>query len=215
MPSETCLFDTHVHIDPADDLPALLAAARNAGVQHLLIAAANYDDGVRARTLAAAEPGVSAAVGLHPHEAASFADDLDRYRELARSPGVAAIGEIGLDYYYEHSERAVQRRVFSHFLRLAAEEQLPAVIHCRDAHDDLLPMLRAELAPGQAFEVHSFTGTPDQAAALLEMGAYISFNGMLTFKKAENIRAAYAAVPLDRVLAETDSPYLAPVPYRG
>jgi len=209
------LFDTHLHLTPDDDAVELLAKARAVGVKHFVAAAGDFEDAVRAVAVACENDDLFATVGLHPHEARLFADDLVRYRRLAEHEQVVAIGEIGLDYYYDHSPRDVQRRVFSAFLTLAGEMRLPSVIHCRDAHDDCLAILRDTLAPGQSFVVHSYTGTPEWAEEALALGAMFSFNGMVTFKKADNIRAALRAVPLDCLLLETDSPYLAPVPHRG
>lgn len=208
-------FDTHLHLGPEDDAARLLDAARRVGVGHFLVAVGNLDESRRAQALAVTQPGVVAAAGVHPHEASACAGDLTPFRELLRMPGVVAVGEIGLDYHYDHSPRDVQRRVFRAFMHVAADEKLPAVIHCREAFADCLAIVRECLIPGQPFEVHSFTGTPEEARLWLDLGGYLGFNGMVTFKKADNIRAALAVVPLDRLLLETDSPYLAPVPHRG
>lgn len=208
-------FDSHLHLAPEDDIPGLLAAARAAGVTRFLAVATDAEDSCFLHSLVAAHPGLVCTVGVHPHEAAGFAGDLAPFRALARAPGVVAIGEIGLDFHYSYAPRDVQRRVFSQFLELAREVGLPAVIHCREAEGDCLELLRDAAQAGLRFELHSFTGSPEFAAACLALGAWFGFNGILTFPKADNVRAALAAVPLDRVLVETDSPYLAPVPYRG
>ena len=212
---EATWFDTHVHMDPEDDAPALLRAAQAAGVAELLIAGTDLVDSQRAQQLAVALPGVYAAAGVHPHQASAFEGNLTPFRELAAQPGIKAIGEIGLDYHYNFSPPEVQRRVFSAFLQLAAECRLPAIIHCRDAFPDCLAQLREAAVAGVQFVLHSYTGTPDDAGQLLALGGWFSFSGMLTFKKADNIRTALAAIPSDRVFLETDSPYLAPVPHRG
>jgi TatD DNase family protein len=146
----TGLFDTHLHFDPADDAPALLAAARAAGVTRFLLAATDLADARRYQALACAEPGVCAAVGVHPNdshkgELAEFA----QFRELAHMPGVAAIGEIGLDYYRDTAPKELQRKVFADFLTLAAETGLPAVVHCREAYEDGLAMLREAAQAGE------------------------------------------------------------------
>jgi TatD DNase family protein len=207
-------FDTHLHLDPADAPAALFAQGRQAGVGFFLVAGTAVEDSRRALAVALAETGVGAAVGVHPH-AARLAGDLAEFRDLLASPRAVAVGEIGLDYYYDHSPRADQRRVFAAFLDLAAEFDRPVIVHCRDAFDDCLPMLVTAATGGVRILIHSFTGTPAQAEQALGFGALLSFNGMVTFPKADNIRATLAVVPADRLLLETDSPYLAPVPHRG
>lgn len=207
-------FDTHLHLDPQDAPAALFAAARAVGVTRFLIAGTSAADSRRAVAVAAAADGVVAAAGVHPHEARhGFAPA--EFRELLASPRAVAVGEIGLDYHYDHSPRPDQRRVFGAFLELAAELRRPVIVHCREAFADCLPMLAGAAAGGVRVLIHSFTGTPAQAEEVLAFGAYLSFNGMVTFPKADNIRAALAVVPPDRLLLETDAPYLAPVPYRG
>jgi TatD DNase family protein len=207
-------FDTHLHLDATDVPRALLEPARQVGVGYFLVAGTDAEDSRRAIAVARAEPGVVASVGVHPH-AAGQAGNLAEFRELLAAPQAVAVGEIGLDYYYDHSPRADQRRVFAAFLELAGEFKRPVIVHCRDAFDDCLPMLAAAATAGLRVLIHSFTGTPAQAEQALGFGALLSFNGMVTFPKADNIRAALAVVPTDRLLLETDSPYLAPVPQRG
>ena len=209
------LFDTHFHIEPEDDPDALLADARQAGVEYFLAVASTLAEARRLVDVADTFENTFTTVGVHPHEAAGFDGDIEPYRQLARLPAVKAIGEIGLDYHYEHSPRDRQKEVLRTFLQLAAEENLPSVIHCRDAYDDCLRVLHETLADGQAVEIHSFTGDPDWARKVLALGAMFSFNGIVTFKKAHNVRRALDVIPLDRLLLETDAPYLAPEPYRG
>ena len=172
---------------------------------------------------AQARPRIYASVGIHPHEA-KLADDaaLAHLEKLARHPRVIAWGEIGLDYWYDFSPRDVQRRAFHRQLELAQAAKKPIIIHCRtskdsnDAWDDMLEILRKHWARhGLGGIMHCFGGTLEQARASLDMGFLISFAGNVTFPKAEDIRAAAREVPLDRMLIETDSPYLAPVPHRG
>lgn len=209
------LIETHFHPDPDDNFEGELEIARADGVGGFIAVGANLESSRVVGALADRIEDLWCTAGLHPHEAAQFDGDVEPYRELLASAKACAVGEIGLDYYYEHSDRVSQGRVFRTFLKLAAELQLPAVIHCRDAYDDCLDILRETLAPGQPFEIHSFTGPLEVVREFLDMGAYISFNGIVTFKKAENVRQALDAVPLDRLLLETDAPYLAPVPHRG
>lgn len=209
------LFDTHFHVDLDEDHPVLFERARRAGVPHLLVAAITLEDAAMVQQLVAAEEGVVTTVGVHPHEAKSVTGGLDEFRELARHPKVVAIGEIGLDYHYDYSPREKQCAVFARFLELAVELKLPAIVHCREAFEECVGILADTLPAGHPFEIHSFTGTPAQAETVLAMGGVLSFNGMVTFKRAENIREALRVVPLERLLLETDAPFLAPVPYRG
>jgi TatD DNase family protein len=179
-----------------------------------------FDCGIK---LAEQYEGVYATVGIHPHEAAlAQQDDFDELVRLARHPKVVGWGEIGLDYFYDHSPRDVQQRVFLQQLELAKAAELPIVIHCRpsdnseNAWDDLLRMLRENWQQtGLGGVMHCFTGTTAHARASLELGFVVSFAGNITYPKAQNIRDAACMVPLDRMLIETDAPYLAPVPHRG
>ena len=156
-----------------------------------------------------------ATVGIHPHDAAKATEaSYERLRELAAHPRVVAIGEIGLDYYYDHSPRAVQRDVFIRQLNLARETGLPFVVHSRDASDDIMAILR-DYGKGLPGLLHAFTGSAPMADECMALGYFISVGGMVTFKNAGAIRDAIADVPLERMLLETDAPYLTPVPLRG
>lgn len=209
------LFDTHFHLEPEDDLEAMYARATEAGVGWLLVAGASVGklDDVLKRI--APYPNVYAAVGVHPHEAEEFDGDLAFYRQRAAQDQVKAIGEIGLDYFYDTAPRQEQRETLGHFLDLAAETGLPAIIHCREAEDDCFALLQDHLPQNHPFVVHCFTGTPQWAEKFLSIGGWLSFTGILTFNRADNVRDAISVVPLDRLMFETDSPYLAPVPKRG
>jgi TatD DNase family protein len=220
--------DSHAHLDGKQfdsDRDAVIARAREAGVQ-TMVAIGNgdgppqLDAGVK---LAEQYPFMYATVGVHPHEA-RLADQTayDEMARLARHPKVIAWGEIGLDYYYDHSPRDVQQQVFTRQMELAAAAKLPIVIHCRpsdnsdNAWDDCLRLLHDEWVPhGIGGILHCFTGNWPQAKSALDMGFMISFAGNITFPKAQQIRDAALEVPLDRMLIETDCPYLAPVPHRG
>jgi TatD DNase family protein len=220
--------DSHAHLDGKQfdsDRDAVIARAREAGVQ-TMVAIGNgdgppqLDAGVK---LAEQYPFMYATVGVHPHEA-RLADQTayDEMARLARHPKVIAWGEIGLDYYYDHSPRDVQQQVFTRQMELAAAAKLPIVIHCRpsdnsdNAWDDCLRLLHDEWAPhGIGGILHCFTGNWPQAKSALDMGFMISFAGNITFPKAQQIRDAALEVPLDRMLIETDCPYLAPIPHRG
>jgi TatD DNase family protein len=210
------LVDSHCHLDDekfAADFDAVVARARAAGVERML--AIGTGDGPPdlevAVRLADRHDCFYATVGVHPHDAAkATAATFDRLRELAQHPKVLAIGEIGLDYHYDFSPREVQREVFREQLRLATK---PVVIHTREAWEDTLRLID-EHSP-QALVMHCFTGGPEEARECVERGFYLSFGGVLTFPKAENVREAARIVPDDRLLVETDAPYLAPAPHRG
>lgn len=205
----------------------MLARAHEAGVTTVL--AIGNGDGPGTGTLDCAvklaeqHASVYATVGIHPHEAVlATQDDFDQLVQLARHPKVVAWGEIGLDYFYDHSPRDVQQRVFLTQMELARSAKLPIIIHCRpsdnseNAWDDLLRLIREHWASsGLGGVLHCFTGTVDHARAALDLGFVLSFAGNITFPKAQNIRDAAAIAPLDRMFIETDSPYLAPVPHRG
>lgn len=226
-----CMYtDSHCHPENQRfdaDRPDVFARAAAANVTTLL--AIGNGDGPGTGTfdcaikLAEQYKGVYATVGIHPHEAAlAKPEDFDELVKLSKHPKVVAWGEIGLDYYYDHSPRDVQQRVFVQQMELAAAAKLPIVIHCRpsdnsaNAWDDTLRLIRENWASTSLGGVmHCFTGTVDQARAALDLGFVISFAGNITYPKAQNIRDAAVTVPPDRVFIETDSPYLAPVPHRG
>lgn len=218
----TPLVDSHAHLDDSDfdpDREAIIERARAAGVQHILIAGGGGAADRLDSPLAVAEKheGFYASAGVHPHEARNYTDALgDRIRQLATHLKFVAVGEIGLDYYYDHSPREVQKQVLIRQMELARELKLPIIIHCRDAWADLREIAAAHWqSSGLGGILHCFTGSVDDAKVFLDWGFLISFAGNLTYKKAENLREAARAIPLDRLLTETDCPYLAPVPHRG
>jgi TatD DNase family protein len=214
------LVDAHCHLDyapMADDLEATFAAGAAAGVQQYVHVGCSLGSLDRAVALAAAHPRVVAAIGVHPHEASTVDDAaLARIEALAAEPGVVAIGETGLDYFYDRSPRDAQRRALAQHVELARRLDLPLVLHIRDAHDEALSIV-AEARPrtGNPGMVHCFTAGPDEARRWLDLGFHISFSGIATFKKATDIRDAAKLVPDDRLLLETDAPYLSPEPLRG
>ena len=214
------LIDSHAHLDDeqfASDLDAVLSRAREAGVSRIVTVGADIASCESAVALANRNPGfVLAAVGIHPHDAEKAnAASLARLEELARGPGVVAIGETGLDYHYGRSIREAQKAAFESHIRLALRLDLPIVIHCREAYADCLAILDRYGQSGLRGVAHCFSGGIDDAQRLLEMGFLLSFAGPLTFPNAGNLREVARHVPLDRVLVETDSPYLAPQPVRG
>jgi TatD DNase family protein len=213
------LVDSHVHLDHEQfrpDLDALIDRAHDQGITRLLTIGTG--DGPPkldcAIELAAKYPGVYATVGVHPHEASKAnAATFDNLRALLAERSVLALGEIGLDYHYDFSPRDVQREVFVEQMRIARHANKPIIIHTREAWPDTLDLLRREwTGPGI---MHCFTGDEAQAREALAIGFHLSFGGVLTFKTAEAVRQAAAIVPDDRLLVETDAPYLAPVPHRG
>jgi len=217
------LVDSHAHLemDAFDaDRDAVLERARAAGVGFILaIGNAHPEDGSmdRALELCRRHPGLATTAGIHPHDARIASDAwYARLAERLREPEVWAVGEIGLDYYYDHSPRDVQRGVFRDLLAVARETDHPVIVHARDADADLLEILeRHWVPPNPGGIMHCFAGDPAMAARCLALGFHISFAGPITFPKGDNVRTAAAAVPADRLLVETDAPYLAPAPLRG
>lgn len=219
------MTDSHCHIAGEEfiaDLDAVVERARAAGVSRALVILAAEDDEEIARVPAVvrAWPDVRFAVGVHPHHAKVFADDPQASagkvaERLDALPGARAIGEIGLDYHYDFSPREVQHAVFRAQIRLALSRDLPIVIHTREAEDDTLRILSEEGGGRLRGVFHCFTGDTAASERALATGFYLSIPGVATFPKAETLRQAAAGAPEDRLLVETDSPYLAPIPYRG
>jgi len=215
------LVDSHCHLDylerDGQDLAAVVARAAAAGVGALVTICTKLSEADRVVAIAERFAQVFATVGVHPHEAGSEGlRDPRVLIERAAHPKVVGIGETGLDYFYEHSPREAQQASFRAHIAAARETGLPLVVHARDADDDSVSILRDEFKNGSyPAVIHCFTAGPELADAALEMGFCISLAGIVTFKKAEALRETVARVPLDRLLVETDSPYLAPVPHRG
>jgi TatD DNase family protein len=215
------LIDTHAHLDDEkfrDDLPEVLARARAAGVCRVITIAVTAPSSAACVALAERHPVLSATVGIQPnHVAEAAVGDWDEVVKLAEHPTVVAVGETGLDRYWDYTPFPQQEDYFARHLRLARQRNLAVVIHCREAEADVVRMLREDYdAHGPVRGVmHSFTGDAATAASCQAMGLYISFAGMVTYKNAQNLRDVARQVPLDRLLVETDSPYLAPVPVRG
>jgi TatD DNase family protein len=216
------LIDSHAHLDSEDyagELDAVLARARAAGLERIVCiglwrAPGSFGNAVE---LATREPGFfSATAGVHPHECARVPEeDWRRLEDLSCDPRVVAIGETGLDFHYDHSPRAVQEASFRRSIALARNCEKPLVIHVREADDACLRILHEEGVPAAGGVIHCFTGDAKAARAYLDLGLFISASGVVTFKTADAIREAIRLVPRDRLLVETDSPYLAPVPHRG
>jgi TatD DNase family protein len=212
------LIDTHAHLDGdafASDLDAVLRRAAAAGVSRIVTA--GQDEATSRATLGLAERHaiVAAAVGVHPHEAKS-AGDLAWLEPLARTTGVVAVGEIGLDYHYDFSPREVQRDVFARQLDLAGRLDLPAIIHCREAEADIAVALREHFDRTRRAVIHCWTGAYDAAMSFVsEFDVYLGLGGAVTFKSAGDLHDAAARLPLDRLVLETDCPFMTPVPFRG
>jgi TatD DNase family protein len=214
-------FDSHAHLEAnefGEDLEATIQRARDSGITDIVCIGASdgFASNPKALRIAETYPRIFATVGIHPHDA-KIADAacLEEVRKLAAHEKVVAIGETGLDYHYDHSPRAEQRDAFRAFVRMAKGLHLPLVIHTREAEDDTIAILREEGAPETGGVIHCFTGTDKLADAALDLGFFISFSGVLTFKNAEPLRAIAKRLPRDRVMVETDCPFLAPIPYRG
>lgn len=211
------LFETHAHYDDArydEDRDFLLSSFPDHGIAYVVNAGADMQTSRIGVELAGRYDFVYAAVGVHPHEARNMTDnDLNTLAEYAKNPKVVAIGEIGLDYFYEHSEKEQQRYWFGEQLRLCKELAMPVIIHSRDATAETLDFVKKSgLDHGV---IHCFSGSVETARQYVEMGFYIGVGGMVTFPKAKTIKEVVADIPLDRLVLETDCPYLAPVPHRG
>jgi TatD DNase family protein len=178
--------------------------------------AGEFSSNEAAAALAESHPALYATVGMHPHDAKDVGEDeIEKLKKLATRPKVIAVGETGLDFYYNHSPHDVQRKVFARFVQFARETKLPLVVHERDAFPDALELLRQEGGSEVPGVIHCFTGDLAAAQAYLDLGFYLSFTGIVTFKNAEPLRDVVRQVPLERIFVETDSPYLTPVPHRG
>jgi TatD DNase family protein len=214
------LVDSHCHLEYkglVENREAVLARARAAGIGAFLNISTRQSEWVQVVGTAAREPDVFASVGIHPHEADAH-QDLGRAAllEATHHPKVIAIGETGLDYYYDKSDRDIQKSLFRMHIDVARETQLPLIIHTRDAEDDTHAILDEEMGKGAySGVIHCFTASSEFADIALELGLFISISGIVTFKNAADLRETASRIPADRLLIETDSPFLAPVPHRG
>jgi TatD DNase family protein len=214
------IVDSHCHLDFPElntELDAVLARARDAGVGLMVTISTRVARFHELKAIVEAHNNVYCSIGTHPHNAAEEPDiTVEELVEIARHPKVVAIGEAGLDYHYDHSPRDIQKKSFRTHIAAARETGLPLVIHAREADADVARILEEETAEGAfPFVLHCFTSGADLAHRGLALGGYVSFSGVLTFKKADELRDIALALPYDRVLVETDAPYLAPEPYRG
>lgn len=210
-------FDTHAHYtDEAfdNDREEIIKAVHESGIDLIMNASCDYESSLKAINLAAQYDWVFASVGWHPHEAKTFNDESEKLlREWCALPKVRAIGEIGLDFYYDLSDRNVQKEVFIRQMELARELRMPVVIHDRDAHFECMEVIKKYPDVSGAF--HCYSGSAEMAKTILDMEWYLGFTGAITFKNARKAAEVIEICPLDRILIETDCPYLSPVPHRG
>jgi TatD DNase family protein len=215
----TPIIETHCHLDYLDqaNLDATLKKSLEVGVERIITIAVSRDNLLRVLELARSSQCVWGTQGIHPHDAASYSPEVDAIiRAHAADARIVAIGEIGLDYHYDHAERAVQRKAFEQQLQTAVDLDLPVVIHTREADDDTRDILRNySSALSRKGVIHSFTSSLALAEFCLAEGFMLGFNGITTFNRADNVREVVAATPLQQLVLETDAPYLTPVPYRG
>ncbi|MEA5010672.1 MAG: TatD family hydrolase [Angelakisella sp.] len=215
-PKLTGIFDSHAHYDDEAfdaDRDEILERIRQSGVERLMNIGASLESSQSSIDLARRYDWIWAAVGIHPHDAAQLPDNwLEQLRTMADNPRVKAIGEIGYDYYYDGDYKQQQREVFEAQLQLANELTLPVIIHDRDAHQDTFGLLAKYRPKGV---VHCYSGSAEMAKEILKLGMYIGFTGVVTFKNARRALEAVEVIPLNRLLVETDCPYMAPVPFRG
>ena len=217
MCSMTSFIDTHCHLDKLDSTPEeAIIEAKQAGVERMVTVSVDEPSLDFVSSMVQQFPEVYGSVGFHPHDAAELTEDLEqKIRKLAlEEKKLIAIGETGLDYHYMYSSAEVQQQVFSKQLQLAVELNLPVIMHSREAETDTLNILQEIPVPPLGV-AHSFTSSFEMAKTLIEMGWYIGINGIVTFKNAEDLREVVSWLPLDRLLLETDSPFLAPTPFRG
>ncbi len=213
------LIDSHAHLDAgqfASDLPQVLERARQKGVIYIVTVGTDLISSFRAIELANRHHFVYASVGIHPHDADKVGEaDLKKLKDLARQPKVVAIGETGLDYYRNYSPRPAQQQLFRDLIHMAKDVGLPLIIHQRHAQDELTAIMDEERGWKMGGVMHCFSGSEKYASRCLEKGFYLSFAGNITFPKATLLRRIIKEIPMERILIETDSPYLAPLPYRG
>jgi TatD DNase family protein len=212
------MFDSHCHLNHQDligDLAEVVARAHEAGVTNMVVVGSDLQSSRQAIEIAESAAGLWAAVGVHPHEARFYDAAVEaELADLALHPKCVAIGEIGLDYHYDFSPRADQHTAFAAQLALASAVGLPVVVHCREAHEDVLCRLESS-PPTDGGVLHCWSGTPDEARRTLDLGLMIGIAGVVTFKKRGDLGEIVRSAPLDRLVIETDAPYLAPVPVRG
>jgi TatD DNase family protein len=210
------LIDSHAHLVSLENLPEALQRAQESSIEKIVSISSDLPSTEATISLTEKYSYIFATTGVHPHSADTMSEEvllgIDRYAENNK---VVAIGETGLDYFYMNSEKEIQISSFTKQIHLGKKHQLPIIIHVRDAHEDMIAILTNESTADTPGVIHCFTGDYDTAKKYLDLGFYISFSGIVTFKRSEELREAAKNIPIDKILIETDSPYLAPVPYRG
>ena len=213
------LFDSHTHLNNPDilaDIDGVVERLREAGVEYVMNVGYDLESSLKAVEQAHEYEWCYAAVGCHPHDAKTMDEEtLEKFRELSADPKVKAIGEIGLDYYYDLSPRETQREWFRRQIRLAKEVGLPIIIHDRDAHEECMTILKEEDAFPNGVLMHCYSGSAEMAKELVKLGAMLSIPGTITFKNNRKQKEVVKSVPLEHLMVETDAPYLTPVPFRG
>ena len=216
MINRVILVDTHAHLEVLDSISDVIDRAFKDGVEAVVAVSSDLESSRKTIEISNSFNTVYSAVGIHPHEASCFNESaLHELAKFARDKRVRAIGETGLDYHYLHSSRESQIMSFTNHVELSIQVDLPVVIHIREAFEDVISILRNPDFLNARGVIHCFTGDYENAKGFIDLGFFISFSGIVTFKNAENVRDAAKRIPLDRMLIETDSPYLAPVPFRG
>jgi TatD DNase family protein len=213
------IFDSHAHYDDDafdEDKIEVLSLVKSGGIGYILNAGTNIQSSIKSIELAKEYDFIYAAVGIHPQDADGFDEDsINILKEMCRYHKVRAVGEIGLDYYYEGAEKITQKKVFEEQINLALELNLPIIVHDRDAHSDIFELIRKYINKGLSGVLHCYSGSAEMAKEYADMGFYIGFTGVITFKNAKKSLEVLKQVPMDRILIETDCPYMAPVPLRG
>ena len=213
------IIETHCHLDYLKDRPLadILEETRRVNIEKVITIAVSPDNLARVRELSQIAPWVYGTQGIHPHDAEHYSDAVEQeIRAHAGDDKIVAVGEIGLDYFYDNADRGIQREVFRRQLQIACDADQPVVIHSREADDDTIAILREfEASLSRRGVIHSFTSGPGLARYALDQGWCLGFNGIATFNKAENVRDIIRMTPIEQILLETDSPFLTPVPYRG
>ena len=216
MTNRAVLVDTHAHLEVVESVSEVIDRAFKNGVETVVAVSSDLDSSRRTIEISNSFHTVYSAVGIHPHEASSFDESaLAQLANFVSEKRVKAIGETGLDYHYSHSNRESQIISFTDHIGLSIQFDLPLIIHIREAFSDVLNILRKPDFSNARGVIHCFTGDYETAKGFIDLGFFVSFSGIVTFKNAENVRDAAKRIPLDRLLIETDSPYLAPVPFRG
>ena len=210
------LIDSHAHLVSLENLPEVLQRAQENNINKIVSISSDIPSTEATISLAEEYDYIFATTGVHPHSADQMSEEvLIGIDHFAENDKVVAIGETGLDYFYMNSEKEVQIDSFTEHIRLGKKHNLPIIIHVRDAHEDMIEILSKESMPDTPGVIHCFTGDYDTAKKYLDLGFYISFSGIVTYKRSEELREAAKKIPKDKILIETDSPYLAPVPHRG